>query len=199
MMDLPTDGNDQLILLLLQHGVTLFNAAGDVAFDNDRALDVIDWYVHQVEGPGRISFPCGEGQNFSHAMIDGLCLFYFCPDWRTLRIQLDTPTLAGKLSLMPMPAWEPNGIPTSTWGGCGLAITKQCKNFDLAWKLAMYLYYDPTQLGPRFASTHILPPLKSAWTHPEFSAQVRSTATSPSARPILPPCPPRPRRTQQRV
>jgi len=168
MIDLPTDGNDALILLLLQHGVTLFDADGHVVFDNEATLDVVCWYVQQVEGPGRISFPCGEGQNFDKAMIDGLCLFYFCPDWRSNRIQQEVPSLAGKLALMPLPAWEPGGIPTSTWGGCGLAFTKQCRNFDLAWKLAMYLYYDPAQLGPRFADTHILPPLKAAWGRPEF-------------------------------
>jgi arabinosaccharide transport system substrate-binding protein len=169
MIDLPSDGNDALILLLLQHGVGMFNAVGNVTFDSESALDVVCWYVKQVEGKGRISFPCGEGQNFAKAMIDGLCLFYFCPDWRSNRIQLEIPSLAGKLALMPLPAWEPGGLRTSTWGGCGLAFTKRCRNFDLAWKLAMYLYYDPAQLGPRFASTHILPPLRSAWDQPQFS------------------------------
>jgi arabinosaccharide transport system substrate-binding protein len=168
MMDLPTDGNDQLILLLLQHGVSLFDASGNVAFDREEALDVVCWYVKQIEGPGRISFPCGEGQNFAKAMIDGLCLFYFCPDWRSNVIQLQIPSLAGKLALAPLPAWTPGGARTSTWGGCGLAFTRQCRNFDLAWKFAMYLYYDPQQLGPRFAATHILPPLKAAWAQPEL-------------------------------
>jgi arabinosaccharide transport system substrate-binding protein len=168
MLDLQTDGNDTLILLLLQHGVTVFDAQGRVSFDNEAALDVICWYVQQIEGPGQIAFPCGEGQNFAMAMIDGLCLFYFCPDWRSNRIELEIPSLSGKLALMPLPVWEPGGLPTSTWGGCGLAITKHCRNFDLAWKLAMYLYYDPAQLGPRFAATHILPPLKAAWGRPEL-------------------------------
>jgi ABC-type glycerol-3-phosphate transport system substrate-binding protein len=168
MLDLPTDGNDPLVFLLLQDGVGVFDAAGHVAFDSDASLDVICWYVKQIEGPGRISFPCGEGQNFAKAMIDGLCLFYFCPDWRSNRIHLEIPSLSGKLALMPLPAWRPGGLRTSTWGGCGLAFTKKCRNFDLAWKLAMYLYYDPSQLGPRFAATHILPPLKAAWNMPQF-------------------------------
>jgi arabinosaccharide transport system substrate-binding protein len=168
MIDLPTDGNDELILLLLQHGVGVFDAEGHVSFDCEKALDVVCWYVKQISGPGRISFPCGEGQNFAKAVIDGLCLFYFCPDWRSNRIQIEIPSVAGKMSLMPLPAWSPGEIRTSTWGGCGLAFTKQCRNFDLAWKLAMYLYYDPQQLGPRFAATHILPPLKSAWSRPEY-------------------------------
>ncbi len=169
MVDMQSDGNDTLILLLLQHGVGLFDAAGNETFDSPAALDVVCWYVKQVEGPTRISFPCGEGQNFAKAMIDGLCLFYFCPDWRANRIELEIPSLSGKLALMPMPAWEPGGLRTSTWGGAGLAFTKQCHNFDLAWKLAMYLYYDRAQLGPRYTVTHILPPLKSAWNLPQLS------------------------------
>ena len=32
----------------------------------------------------------------------------------------------------------------------------------------MYLYCDPNQLGPRFASMNILPPLKDAWNMPQF-------------------------------
>ena len=102
--------------------------------------------------------------------IDGLALFYCAPDWRTMQFEFDIPSVKGKMGLMPMPAWEPGGRRTTTWGGTGLTITKQCKDPDLAWKLAMYLYYDKDQLGPRFAETNILPPLKSAWDLPQFNA-----------------------------
>jgi arabinosaccharide transport system substrate-binding protein len=168
MIDLPSDGGDSLPLLLLQRGGGLFDDQGHVTFDSEQAVDVVCWLVKQVRGPGRISFPCGQGQGFSLAVIDGLCLFYICPDWRIMTIESDIPSVSGKMSLMPLPAWYPGGTRTSTWGGTGLAFTRQCRNFDLAWKLAMYLYYDPDQLGPRYAATHILPPLKSAWDRPEF-------------------------------
>jgi len=168
MIDLPTDGSDILRLLILQRGSGLFDAQGNVTFDSEQAADVVCWYVKQIGGEQRISFPCGQGQSFTLAVLDGLCLFYMCPDWRTLAIESDIPSVSGKMSLMPLPAWTPGGIRTSTWGGTGLAFTKQCRNFDLAWKLAMYLYYDPDQLGPRFAATQILPPLKAAWDRPEF-------------------------------
>ena len=168
MIDLPSDGNDILILLMLQNGGSLFDAAGNVVFDSDAALDTICWYVKQTTGRTRIAFPGGQGQLLSKAMIDGLILFYLCPDWRTLQFQNDVPSLSGKLALMPLPAWHEGGIRTSTWGGAGLAFTNKCRNIDLAWKLAMYLYYDPAQLGPEFAETNILPPLKSAWNLPQF-------------------------------
>jgi ABC-type glycerol-3-phosphate transport system substrate-binding protein len=85
-----------------------------------------------------------------------------------MQVQMDTPLMAGKLALIPVPAWRAGGLHTTTWGATGLAITRQCKNFDLAWKLAMRLYYNPAELGPRFRSTNILPPLKAAWTQPAF-------------------------------
>jgi arabinosaccharide transport system substrate-binding protein len=168
MIDLPADGGDALRLLILQRGANIFDAGGRCAFDNDVTLDVVSWYVKQTQGATRISFPCGWGQNLAKSMIDGLCLFYICPDWRTRQFSGDVPALSGKLGLMPLPAWEEGGRRTSTWGGTGLAFTKQSKHFELAWKLGMYLYYDKAQLGQRFADTNILPPLKSAWSLPQF-------------------------------
>lgn len=169
MIDLPADGNDTLRLLLLQRGGGVFDAAGNVIFDSEEAVEVLCWYVRQIRGPVQISTVCGGGQTLSRAMIDGLCLFYICPDWRTRQFEVDIPSLKGKLGIMPMPAWKPGELRTSVWGGTGLAITKACKNQELAWKLAMYLYYDRSQLGQRFEATNIIPPLKSAWNLPEFS------------------------------
>jgi arabinosaccharide transport system substrate-binding protein len=168
MIDLPNDGNDILTLLILQRGGGLFDASGDVAFDSEPSVDVVCWYVKQIQGKDQISYPCGMGQGFYQALTDGLCLFYMCPDWRTMQLQSDLPSISGKLALMPLPAWEPGGCRTSTWGGTGLAFMRPCRNFDLAWKLAMYLYYDPDQLAPVYEATHILPPLKDAWTRPEY-------------------------------
>lgn len=169
MLDLPAEGGDTIRILLLQRGGKLFHPNGDVAIDSPVAAQTIAWYVRQVEGPGNISFSAGWGQNFAKAVTDGLVLFYFCPDWRSKQLEVDVPSVHGKMGLMPLPAWEPGGRRTTTWGGTGLAITRATKNADLAWKLAMYLYFNPEDLGERFADTNILPPLKSAWELPAFS------------------------------
>jgi arabinosaccharide transport system substrate-binding protein len=168
MMDLPSDGGDALRLLLLQRGARLFDEQGRVAFDDEKAAEVVCWYVRQTVGKDRISFPAGWGQNLAKTMQDATCLFYLCPDWRTMQFAMDVPGLSGQLALMPLPAWEPGGRRTSTWGGTGLAFPKQSKNFDLAWKLAMKLYFDNADLGARFKDTNILPPVKDAWSQPEF-------------------------------
>jgi arabinosaccharide transport system substrate-binding protein len=151
-------------ILMLQRGQPLFDARGRVAFDTETTVDTVCWYVRQTEGPTRISFNCKWGQSLSRAVTDGLCLFYFCPDWRSWQFQADIPAMGGKMAIMPLPTWEEGGRRTSTWGGTGLAITKACKHKELAWELAMSLYYDKAKLGPRYAATNILPPLKEAWT-----------------------------------
>lgn len=164
MIDLPDDAATGVQIMMLQRGISLFDDMGKVAFDNPTTIDTICWYVRQTEGPTRISFNCKWGQNLARCITDGLCLFYLCPDWRSRQFQVDIPAMSGKLALMPLPAWSDSQRRTSTWGATGLAITKACKNKDLAWELAMSLYYDVHELGPRFQATNILPPLKEAWS-----------------------------------
>jgi arabinosaccharide transport system substrate-binding protein len=168
MIDLDAGGGDYLRGLLLQRGGGLFNEHGEVAFDSELAVEVACWYVRQLSGRNRIAFSAGWGQTLAQAMTDGLVLFYFAPDWRTHSFQTDVQHLHGRLALMPLPAWEPGGRRVSTWGGTGLAITRQSKNQELAWELAMKLYFDEEDLGERFKSTNIVPPLIDAWDLPEF-------------------------------
>jgi arabinosaccharide transport system substrate-binding protein len=170
MIDLPADGADALRLMLLQRGGSLLDKNGEASFDSPEALEVVLWYLHATHGKNRFSFPCGWGQPLAKAVSEGLCLFYICPDWRTMQFQSDLPPeMSGKLAIMPLPAWREGGLRTSTWGGTGLAFPKTCRNFELAWKLAMYLYYDPKQLGPRFRRMNILPPLREVWNLPEIT------------------------------
>lgn len=170
MLDLPAAGGFGLSLLLAQRGVALFDEHGRVAFDEPRTVDTLLWYLHQVHGPTRIATECGWGQPLAKAMTDGVALFYLASDWRSFLIQTDVPRLAGKMKLMPLPAWAKGQRRTSTWGGTGLAITKQSAHPELAWELAKFLYFNTSELGKRFAATGILPPFKAAWSLPEFQA-----------------------------
>jgi arabinosaccharide transport system substrate-binding protein len=162
-IDLPSNGAGMLELLMRQKGEGVFDANGQVAFDTPGVAELILWYIRQTRGEERIGFPAGWGQTLSQTMIDGLVLFYFAPDWRTKQFTMNVPKLEGKLALMPLPAWEPGGRRTSSWGGTGLAITKACPRQDLAWKLAKHLYLKPEALGQRFLDSYIIPPLKDAW------------------------------------
>lgn len=169
MLDMFIGGGGTLQILLLQRDISVLDENGLVAYDREETAEVIEWYIRQVTGKDRIAFECGWGQTLYKAMIDGLCLFYFCPDWRSKSFAAEVPSLAGKMALMPLPAWHEGGRRTSVWGGTGLAITRQTADPELAWEFAMYAYYTPQYLGRRFAANYILPPLKEAWSLPELN------------------------------
>ena len=169
MIDLPQSANWGITILLRQRGIGLFDAQGRVAFNDPKTVDTFVWYLHQTFGKDRIAFEAGMGQTLMKAMRDGLVLFYMAPDWRTLVIEQEGPSLAGKMKLMPLPAWEPGGRRTSVWGGSGLAITRSSPRSELAWEFAKQLYFDKNELGRRFLFSNILPPLRDAWNLPEFT------------------------------
>ncbi len=186
MIDMSDNNMVSLIILLTQRGFDLFDGNGNVAFNTPEAADLIAWFVHQTRGPKRIAFPAGDGQNFYQGMKEGLDLFYFTPDWRTMQFTVDlnfaddndkNPSiLKGKLGLIPMPVWTDEngnreGYQTGTWGGSGLAITKSSKNQELAWEFAKYLYLEASDedFANRFKATNIVPPVKKAWSAPGFN------------------------------
>lgn len=175
MIDLPASAAWGLQILMLQKGIPVFDEHGRVNFDREETVDTILWYIQQLFGPERIAYDCSGGGGqvggavFGKALTDGLALFYIAPDWRTNSVTMEVPAVAGKMKLMPLPAWEKGGRRTSTWGGSGLAITRSTKNPELAWELAKKLYFERKELGKRFKGTNILPALKDAWDLPEFS------------------------------
>jgi arabinosaccharide transport system substrate-binding protein len=176
MIDLPSSAAWGIQILMLQKDIPVWDEHGRVNFDREETVDTILWYIRQLFGPERIAYDCSGvsgqvgGTVFSKALTDGLALFYIAPDWRTYAVETEVPTVAGKMKLMPLPAWKKGGRRTSTWGGSGLAITRQSKNPELAWELAKTLYFDKKELGKRFKGTNILPALVDAWDLPEFSA-----------------------------
>jgi len=155
--------------MLLQRDAGAFDAAGRLTMETETVVDTLEWYALASEGPSRFTYPCGWSQSFYRCMLDGFALFYLTPDWRARAYQLDTPSLAGKMKLMPLPAWQRGARRVSVFGGSGMAITKQCKHPDLAWKLAKLLYYNKAKLGDRFRKTGILPPLRAAWELPQLA------------------------------
>ncbi len=169
MLELPADDTWGLVTLLLQNDGALFDPSGRVVFDSPRTAEVIIWYLHQTVGPQRIAYDAGTGQSLAKAISDGLVLFCVVPDWRSYLLETDLPRLAGKMALMPLPAWHPGGRRTSVWGGTGLIMMKQTKRPDLAWELAKFLYFDKADLGRRFLATNIIPVLKDAWDLPELN------------------------------
>jgi arabinosaccharide transport system substrate-binding protein len=168
MIEFSDTSHANLETCLFQRGGGYFNPEGQCIFDNEVAVETMRWYVPLVAGPKKIGNSLGGGQILTKAVEDGYFLCLMAPDWRTKTFEMDIPHMKGKMALMPLPAVEPGGRRTSTWGGTMLGITKHCKNPDLAWEFTKYLYLNKPDLAERFRGTNIIPALRSAWNQPAF-------------------------------
>ena len=156
--------------LLLQRGGNWFAEDGSLIMDDDLVLDTLLWYTRLAYGPGRIADGAAPFPNaaFYQAVNTGYYVCFVCTDWLTKNIEDNMPSLSGELKLMPMPAWEPGGRRTSTWGATMLAVTTAGENEDLAWELAEYLYVSGDIAEKTFTQMNIISPFRSTWDDPVF-------------------------------
>jgi ABC-type glycerol-3-phosphate transport system substrate-binding protein len=166
MLDFGRAGGGTFEMALYQRDGGFFDAQGRCIMDDDRALETVLWYVPLVAGPELIARNPGWGQAWAKAIEDGYILMWTCPDWRSKTAETQIPRMAGKMTLMPLPAVRPGGRRTSSWGGTMIGITQKCPRQDDAWALAKHLYLNPEELALRFRELNMLPALKDAWTHP---------------------------------
>jgi arabinosaccharide transport system substrate-binding protein len=169
MIEFVENGGQSIEPLLFQRGGGYFDPNGNCIFDNEIGIQTMLWYVPLVAGPKRIGSSMTSGLVITQALMGEYFLSVIAPDWRTKGIEKDVKHMAGKMALMPLPAFTPGGRRTATWGGTMMGITKKCPKKDLAWELAQHLYLNKADLAQRFEDSNILPCLPEAWQEPGFS------------------------------
>ena len=168
MMELSDNNAGHFEMFLFQRNGGYFDSDGELIMDDEVALETLKFFIPLVAGPQRIATDLGSGRVFTQAVESGYFMSFICPDWRSKGVETDIPRMAGKMALMPLPAVQPGGRRTSTWGGTMLGITRACKQPELAWEVAIHMYFDKEKLAERFEETNILPPFKDAWELPAF-------------------------------
>lgn len=168
MLEAADNDIDALATLLYQRGGSYFSKDGKCLLDSELSIQNMLFYVPLVAGPNRIGGDLGKTQILTRAVEDGYVVCLMCPDWRTKIIESDIPRVSGKMALMPLPAFTPGGRRTSVWPGTMLAMTKACKNKDLAWEFATFIYTREKGLDRQFSEMNILPAFKDVWKRPVF-------------------------------
>jgi arabinosaccharide transport system substrate-binding protein len=162
--------NPELIdSLMLQAGGALFDVQERLVMHSEINARVLATVVSWTTGPDRIAVNAPEFDAAGNKMrLDGTVLFSLMPDWLTSAWRQDLPQLAGKIKLMPLPAWERGGRRTTVMGGTMLGIPKRVKDFDSAWRYAKYLYLSPELARGLFQTTGIISPVKRHWADPVY-------------------------------
>ncbi len=151
-----------LDMLMLQADAKLFDDAGRPTLDTPRNAEILARLVGWFTGPNRVA---ADAPDFSAAgnrqRIEGYVVGTLMPDWLAGSWKLDLPPLAGKVKLMPIPAWERGGRRTSAWGGTMIGIAKSSPRVDEQWRLIKSLYYSPDLAERFYRESTIVTPLRS--------------------------------------
>ncbi|MFT5422356.1 MAG: arabinosaccharide transport system substrate-binding protein [Phycisphaerales bacterium] len=161
---------DNLEVLLLQGGGSLFDGDGRLTMNSEINAQLLAEVVSWCVGPDRWCVDIAEFSNASNLQkIEGYALASFMPDWMCSiwKLQMGE-KMAGKVKLMPLPAFAPGGRRTSVRGGSMLGIVKSSANPDEAWEFAKELYLSDEIARELYRKTDIITPIKSHWDDPIF-------------------------------
>jgi arabinosaccharide transport system substrate-binding protein len=157
-------------LLLLQADGALFDSRDRPVLDSEVNARVLATLATWTAGPGRVTIEAPESSAGGNALrLQGVVIASLMPDWLAGIWKQDLPGLAGKVRLMPLPAWERGGRRTSVFGGTMLGITRASPDPEAAWRLARHLYLDTESHAEFFRASSIIPPFKRSWDHPAFA------------------------------
>ena len=164
-MDLFETNADVLAAMLLQRGVNVIDDYNRVHLTDPKVAETVAFYARLVAGEERIgveSSSAGQGAWTRDLYAGNVCAFV-TPDWRVSSVRQYAGDLTGKLRMMPLPRFDPEDAPTSTWSGTMIGIPRSCKDPDDAWKLIEYLYLGDAALDARVRDVGIIPPVKDHW------------------------------------
>ena len=119
--------------------------------------------------PGKLTGDLDLYSGAGHRLrAEGFVLSWIVPDWRSIQMEMFIGALAGKLKLMPLPAWEEGGRRTSCWGGTMLGFPKSAGNFDKNWEFAKRLYISRELAVRSWREFGVLTAVKEFWDDPVF-------------------------------
>lgn len=182
MVDLDGDGRpDRFILnfwptnanvieaLILQAGGHLFDENDRPVLDSEINVRVLTTMATWTAGSTRIAVDAPEFSAAGNQLrLQGTVIASVMPDWLSGVWKIDLPGLAGKIKVIPLPAWERGGRRTSVIGGSMLGIPKTSRDTETCWAFAKELYLSPELAAKNYRALSIITPVKSLWSLPVF-------------------------------
>ncbi|KXU35942.1 hypothetical protein AXK11_05310 [Cephaloticoccus primus] len=158
-----------IVSLLLQNNGLIFDDDDRPAFASMRNARALATITTWLTGPNRTAIDVPLFTAAGHRQrLDGIVIGTPVPNWMLGTWKVENPQLAGKLKLMPLPAWERGGRRTTTLGGTMIGINKRGTHIEEAWEMAKYLYTSPELAEKSFRENSFLTPVKALWKLPFY-------------------------------
>jgi len=168
LLNLSETATELLILLMMQNEGVFFDENDVPIFANERNAYSLATIITWITGPDRVATPVSAGPSGYRQQLDGFVVGNLLPDWLYGDWKVYNPAMAGKIRLMPLPAWEPGGRRTSVMGGSNIGINKRSPYVEECWEIIKILYTSAGGAEKIWQTTNILSPVKTLWDEPFY-------------------------------
>jgi len=161
----------EIYMLIMQNDGTLFDDDGEPHFateQNARTLATLMTWIVGPQARGRTFYSSGSAASSLKHRLDGLVIGTMVIDPNISMWKVETPALAGKVKLMPLPAWEKGGRRTSVIGGSMISINKRSPHIETCWEMAKELYMSAEVAESTWRTVGIISPVKALWNEPFY-------------------------------
>jgi len=170
LLSLSEDRVDILTMLILQNDGQLFDEQDRPIFANERNAETLSRIIPWLTGPDRATVNVQWTAAGHRQMLDGLVVGAIATDFILGVWKLENPQLAGKMKLMPLPAFERGGRRTSTRGGSMIGINKRSPHIEESWAMAKSLLLSADGAEQIWKENNVLSPVKALWKEPFYHA-----------------------------
>ncbi|NUQ97940.1 MAG: extracellular solute-binding protein [Streptomyces sp.] len=156
---------------LLQRGVGLFDASGDLTLDSPEALEVLEFMTRGVRSGALLALPDPYGPPCAAALKAGQLVATAMPNWYNVYgLMANVPEQKGRWRMRTLPRFTAGGHIASTLGGTGFAVLKNKRNTEAALELLRRVYLSREGQLLRYQAGGFLPTLKPLYKDPAFTA-----------------------------
>jgi len=159
---------DIITMLILQNDGVLFDEQDRPIFANERNAETLSRIIPWLTGPDRAATNVPWTYSGHKQMLDGLVVGAIATDFILGVWKLENPSLAGKMKLMPLPAFERGGRRTSTRGGSMIGINRRSAYIEESWEMAKALLLSAEGAEQIWRNTNVLSPVKALWSEPFY-------------------------------
>jgi len=164
LLSLSETSDYMIRMLVLQDGGILFDENDQPIFANERIAQTLATLTTWITGPNRVSTDVALFGSAGHKQrLEGHVVGTLVSDWMLNLWKAENPQIGGKIKLMPIPAFEPGGRRTSTFGGTMISINKRSPHIELCWEIAKELYTSFEVAEDIYRETGIITAYKPHW------------------------------------
>ncbi|WP_197457021.1 ABC transporter substrate-binding protein [Cephaloticoccus capnophilus] len=169
LLNLSENDTGLIISLLFQNDGLLFDENDALAFASPRNAHALATIVTWLTGPAQAAIDVPLFTAAGHRQrLEGIVIGMILPDWMLGSWKVENPQLAGKIKLMPLPAWERGGRRTTINGGTMIGINKRAEHIEQAWELAKHLYMSAELAEQSFRENSLITTVKALWSLPIY-------------------------------